>query len=121
MLFTLPAFSISNIAARSDESIADFAKLTSLVLITFIIIWSVKRLRDAGKSSWWSLALIPPATIFLLIYGVLARSSENHPSSGLYIYGIRSKGFWKITSIATISLFLIYLSVLYITFLSDGF
>ena len=120
MLFALPALSVGNIVARSNESIADFAKLASLVLAVFVIVWSIRRLRNAGKSGWWSIALIPPATIFLLAYSAITPSLKEYSDSGLYMYGIRAKGFWRISSIVAISIFLIYLTALYVTFLTDG-
>lgn len=120
MLFALPALSVGNVAARSNESIADFAKLASLVLAVFVIIWSIRRLRNAGKSGWWSLALIPPVTIFLIGYSAITPRLKEYSDRGLYMYGIQSKGFWRIALIVLISVFLIYLTVLYATFLSDG-
>ena len=120
MFFALPALSIGNVVARSSESIADFAKLTSLALAVFVIIWSIRRLRNVGKSGWWSLALIPPATIFLLAYSAITPSIKEYSDSDLYLYGIRAKGFWRISLIVAISLLLVYLTALYITFLTDG-
>lgn len=119
MLFTLPAFSVGNIAARSAELIAGFAQLTSLIFAIFIVIWSIRRLRNAGKSGWWSFALIPPATIFLLGYELFAPSLKENTDTGLYMYGIRAKG-WRILPIVLISLLMVYLAFLYATFLTDG-
>lgn len=120
MLFLLPAVSLSNIAARSDEMIAGIAKIAALILVVYLAIWSARRLRNAGKSAWWTLALIPPATIFLLLYNFFAPSSRENTDTSLYMYGIRAKGFWRIAGIAAISLFLAYLVVLFATFLTDG-
>jgi uncharacterized membrane protein YhaH (DUF805 family) len=120
LLFALPALSLGNLLGNSDELIAGFARVASLVLLIFVIIWTIRRLRNAGKSAWWTFALIPPATILLLIYNFFAPSSKEYPRSGFYMYGIRAKGFWRILLIVGISLFLAYLSILYITFLTDG-
>jgi uncharacterized membrane protein YhaH (DUF805 family) len=120
MLFALPAFAISNVTARSNESVADFAKIISLVLAVFVVIWSIRRLRNIGKSGWWSLALIPPATIFLVIYSAITPGHKEYSDGGLYMYGIRAKGFWKIAFIVVVTIFLLYLTVLFATFLTDG-
>lgn len=120
MLFALPALSLSNVISRSGELFAPAGAITSIVLLIFTIIWSIRRLRNAGRSAWWAFALIPPATILLLIYNFFAPSSKEYPSSGFYMYGIRAKGFWRILLIVGISLFLAYLIILYTTFLTDG-
>lgn len=120
MLFVLPALSIGNIIAREDELFAGVARLTSLVLLVLFVVWSIRRLRNAGRSAWWSFAVIPPATIILLGYSLFAPSSKEHTDTGLYMYGIRAKGIWRISLIVLISIFLIYLSALYITGLTDG-
>jgi uncharacterized membrane protein YhaH (DUF805 family) len=120
MLFTLPALSVGNVVARSDELVAGFAKLTSLVLLVLAVVWSVRRLRNAGKSGWWSFAIIPPATILLLGYNFFATSSKENTDTALYVYGIRAKGFWRLSCIIIVSIFLAYLSALYLTFLTDG-
>jgi len=120
MLFALPALSLGNVIARSDELFAPAGAITSVILLIFTIIWSIRRLRNAGRSAWWTFALIPPATILLLIYNFFAPSSKEYPSSGFYMYGIRARGFWRILLIVGISLFLAYLIILYITFLTDG-
>lgn len=120
MLFALPALSLSNVLARSNELISGFAVVASLVLLVFVVIWSIRRLRNSGRSAWWAFALIPPATILLLIYNFFAPSSKEYPSSGFYMYGIRAKGFWRILLIVGVSLSLAYLIILYITFLTDG-
>jgi uncharacterized membrane protein YhaH (DUF805 family) len=120
MLFALPALSLSNVISRSDELFAPVGAITGFVLLVLTVIWSVRRLRNSGKSAWWAFALIPPATILLLIYNLFAPSSSEHPNYGFYMYGIRAKGFWRILLIVSISLFLAYLIALYITFLTDG-
>lgn len=120
MLFVLPAFVLGRTAGNSDELIAGVARILTLTLLVFIIVWTVRRLQNAGKSGWWTFALIPPATIFLLAYCFFAPSSEEQSSKGVSIYGITAKGFWRIASIVIISIFIVYISALYATFLSDG-
>jgi len=65
-------------------------------------------------------SLIPPATIFLLGYCLAASSSKDNYDEKLYMYGIRTNGARRILLIILISLFLAYLSSLYITFMADG-
>ena len=120
MLFALPALSLSNVIARSDELFAPAGAITSVVLLILIIIWSIRRLRNSGRSAWWAFTLIPPATIFLLVYSFFAPSSKDYPSAGLHMYGIRTKGFWRILAIVLISLLLAYLIMLFTVFLTDG-
>lgn len=120
MLFALPTLSLGNFVGNTDELISGIARIFSLILLVFVIVWTVRRLRNAGKSSWWALALIPPATIFLIIYGLFAPSSSEHTERHLHMYGIRAKGFWRIAIITLISIFLLYLVLLYTTFLTDG-
>lgn len=120
MIFALPALILGRAAGNSDELIAGVARIVTLLLLVFIIIWTIRRLRNSGRSAWWTFALIPPATIFLLGYCFLAPSSKDHSDNSLHMYGIRAKSWWRITLIVFISLLLAYLSVLYYTFLSDG-
>lgn len=120
MLFVLPAFVLGRAVGNSDEFINVLAQFITLTLLVFLIIWTIRRLRNSGRSAWWTLALLPPATIFLLAYCLFAPSSKEHTDKSLYPYGIRAKGVWRIISIVLISIFLLYLSALYFTFLSDG-
>jgi uncharacterized membrane protein YhaH (DUF805 family) len=120
MLFALPTLSLGNFVGNTDELISGIARILSLIILVFVIVWTVHRLRNAGKSGWWAFALIPPATILMIIYGLFAPSSPEHTERHLYIYGIRAKGLWRIMAITLISIFLLYMILLYVTFLSDG-
>lgn len=120
MLFVLPALVLGRAVGNSDEFINVIAQFITLTLLVFLIIWIICRLRNTGRSAWWTFALIPPATIFLLVYCLFAPSSKDQTDKSLYPYGIRAKGFWRILLIVLISIFLLYLSALYFTFLSDG-
>jgi uncharacterized membrane protein YhaH (DUF805 family) len=120
IVLALPALALGRTVGNSDEFIAGIAQIISLILLVFIIIWTIRRLRNAGRSRWWTFALIPPATIILLAYCFFASSSEEHKSKIISFYGITAKGFWRIASIVVISIFLAYISAIYATFLSDG-
>lgn len=73
----------------------------SLLLIIPLAVWSVRRLHDIGKSGWFALFLIPPATIFLLIYLCAAGydKSENSKwgehSEKLRLFGIEITNVWR--------------------------
>lgn len=120
MVFALPALVLGRTIGNSDEFIAGLAQIITLVLLVFIVVWTVRRLRNAGRTAWWTFALIPPATIFLLGYCFFAPTSNKYSDEGIHLYGIRTKGFWRIALVVIISILLIYLSALYFTFLTDG-
>ncbi len=129
MLFAFPAFSAALSLARSVEgtvdsnmNVATFARATSIVLVVFIILWSVRRLHDGNKSGWRALFLLPPATLFFLIYLWILPSTKGENRWGeesriSRIYGIRFKGGSRIAGIVSVTLFMIYLSGLFFSFL----
>lgn len=119
MLFALPAISLGNLVARTDSFIAGFGVLGTLVLLPFLIIWTARRLRNSGHSAWWALGLIPPFTIFLLLFAIFAPEKSDSTEKSLYIYGVRAKG-WRILPIVLITLFLAYMMILFMAGLSDG-
>lgn len=119
MLFVLPAFSLGNLVARTDSFISGFGILGTLILLPFLVLWVMRRLRNSGHSSWWAIALIPPATIFLILFTLFAPSQEKYESKEVYVYGVRAKG-WRLLPIILISLFLLYLILLFMAGLSDS-
>lgn len=129
MLFAFPALclgiSLANTltaTGNADLNIGAFARVTSLFLAALVVIWTVKRLHDANKSGWWSLLLLPPATLFFLIYLFFLSGSKEanrwgNPDKGILIYGIRFRGFIRGVWIVLVSIFMIYLIGLYSSFL----
>lgn len=129
MLFALPAFLLgANLGnaytgtPNEEMGVVAFARTTSLVLVVFIILWTIRRLHDANRSGWWSLFLLPPATLFFLLYVILAPGTSEKNKWGdepnqTRIFGIKIKGAARIAWITILSLFMIYLSVLYASFL----
>jgi len=128
-VFFLPAiyFGIALGNAHSDseftQGVAGIARIVTLVLVILYIRFTVRRLHDANRSGWFSFFLIPPFTLPLLIYLlVAAKGTPNkwgEPTKGLTMFGIRAKG-WRIVGIIPIALFMIYLSVLFATFAFTG-
>mgnify|MGYP003554684337 CR=1 FL=1 len=118
-LIVLPVISLGNLLGASDWFIAGFASIAAFVLMCFFIVWNVSRLRNAGKTSWWALALIPPLTLPLILYNCYASSAPQYKDKSLYMYGIRFEGFWRILLVVSITLFLVYLFMLFMTFLND--
>lgn len=119
MALLLPAISLGNLVARTESFIAGFGVIGSLILLPMLIIFTIRRLRNSGHSAWWTIALIPPFTIFLLLFNFFAPTDEKHGNKGVYIYGLQPRG-WKLLPIVLISLFLIYLILLFVAGLSDG-
>lgn len=118
MLFVLPAISLGNLVARTESFIAGLGVLGTLVLLPFLTLWTIRRLRNAGQSSWWAIALIPPFTVFLLIFTFFAPTrGEENPH--VFMYGIQAKG-WRLLPIILITLFLVWLVIVFAAGLSDG-
>lgn len=115
MLFMWPALALSRAAGVSSSFIAPLSQIIAMVLLVYIIIWTIRRLKNTAKSAWWTLALIPPGTIFILAYCCFAHSSDDHQDKHLYMYGIRAQGFWRIAAIVLISMLLLYIIFMNIT------
>lgn len=128
-LFFLPAIVtgiwLGNAHSNSEftQGMMSIARISALILVVFYIRFTIRRLHDAGKSGWFSFLLLPPATLFFLIYLFLAHKSQpnkwGEPASALRIFGIRAKG-WRIAGIVPIAIFLLYLAGLFATFFFDS-
>jgi uncharacterized membrane protein YhaH (DUF805 family) len=129
ILFVLPAFLLGanlgnafNGTPNEELGVVAFARLTSLVIAVFIVLWTIKRLHDANKSGWWSLLLLPPATLFFLVYVLLVPGTSNKnrwgdTSNESRVFGIKAIGIGRIASITLLVMFMFYLSALYASFL----
>ncbi|HXR50144.1 MAG TPA: DUF805 domain-containing protein [Verrucomicrobiae bacterium] len=128
-LFFLPVI-VTGIWLGNAHSDSDFtqgmmgiARLVALVLAGIYIRFTVRRLHDAGRSGWFSFLLIPPATLFCLIYLVIAQKAESNkwgnPTSELRIFGIHARG-WRIAGIIIVAILLVYLAGLFATFFFDS-
>lgn len=99
------------------------ARVVALVLTAIYIRFVIRRLHDAGRRGWFSFFLIPPATLFFLIYLFSAHNAEpnkwGEPVSELRMFGIRAQG-WRIAGIALIAIFMLYLAGLFATFFFDS-
>lgn len=116
---------LGNAHSNSDftQGMMGIARIVSLVLVGIFIRFTVRRLHDAGRSGWLSFLLIPPATLFFLIYLFTAQHAEpnkwGEPTSELRMFGIRAKG-WRIAVITLLTLFMLYLAGLFTTFFFDS-
>lgn len=105
----------------ADEVIAMgvfFAQIVSLIAAVFIIIWTVKRLHDAGKRGWFAFFLLPPFTLFFMIYLFIARSKDEDNKWGkktdhLSIFGIKAHGAWRIIAIIFCVLLILWLWLMF--------
>jgi uncharacterized membrane protein YhaH (DUF805 family) len=99
------------------------ARIVALLLVGIYIRFTVRRLHDAGRSGWFSFFLIPPATLFFLVYLFSAQESETikwgAPVSELRVFGIKANG-WRIVGIILIAIFMLYLAGLFATFFFDS-
>lgn len=129
LIFFLPAisFGINLGNSKSDNEFYTgmivIAQMISLVLVTLFVIVTIHRLHDANRRGWYSFALIPPFTIFLLCYLLVATDEKankwgDHPE-GLTMFGIKAKG-WRFIPIVLIAIFMLYLAGLFATFLFDS-
>jgi uncharacterized membrane protein YhaH (DUF805 family) len=116
---------LGNAHSNSDftQGMMGIARIAALILVGIYIRFTVRRLHDAGKSGWLSFLLIPPATLFFLIYLFSAHKPEPNKwgehTSALQIFGIRAKG-WRIIGIALIAMIMLYLAGLFATFFFDS-
>lgn len=116
---------LGNAHSNSDftQGMMGIARIVALVLVGIFIRFTVSRLHDAGRSGWFSFLLIPPATLFFLIYLFFAEKTETNkwgePTSELQIFGIRAKG-WRIVGIVLVAVLLLYLAGLFATFFFDS-
>lgn len=127
--FFLPvlAFGISLGRAQSDsdftQGVMGVARILSLVLTVIFIRFTIRRLHDANRSGWFSFFLLPPATLFFLIYLFTAKGSDENKwgnsTTKLRIFGIRAKG-WRIAGIVLVAILFCYLAGLFATFLFDN-
>lgn len=128
-LFFLPVIvigiSLGNARPNSDftQGMMGIAQLVTLVLACIYIRFTVRRLHDAGRSGWFSFLLIPPATLFFLIYLFFAQKPEPNkwgsPVSELKMFGICAKG-WRIAGIVIVAILMLYLAGLFAAFLFDS-
>ena len=128
-LFFLPVISLGislgNSQSESEftQGIMGIARIITLVLTVIYIRFTYRRLHDTNRSGWFSFGLIPPFTLFLLVYLFTASKPEankwGEPTSGLTMFGIRAKG-WRIVGIVLIAIFFLYLAGLFATFLTDS-
>lgn len=124
LLILSPAFvlgiAIGRVPASLDRSSSEIglifiAQIISLLLVIPLVVWTVRRLHDLGKSGWFSLFLIPPGTIFLLIYLFVASYDKNENnkwgehSEGLRLFGIEAKNLWRFILIILVVFFMLLL------------
>jgi uncharacterized membrane protein YhaH (DUF805 family) len=72
MLFVFPLFIISTALGRAydsapyetEQGFASMARMVALALMVVVVVWTIRRLHDAGHLDGFSLLLIPPATLF---------------------------------------------------------
>lgn len=114
-----------NSHSNSDftQSMMGIARILVLVLVVIYIRFTVSRLHGAGKSGCFSFLLIPPATLFFLIYLFFAQKPETNkwgePTSELWIFGIHANG-WRIIGIVLVAILMLYLVGLFATFFFDS-
>lgn len=128
-IFFLPAivFGISLGNAHSDseftQGMMGIARLITLVLVGFYIFLTIRRLHDINLRGWFSFLLVPPFTLFFLIYLFSAAKNEanrwGESVAELRMFGIHAKG-WRIAGIAPIAILFCYLAGLFATFLFDS-
>lgn len=113
--------------AQSDsefmQGIMGLARIITLILVGIYVWLTCRRLHDADHRGEFSFGLIPPFTIFLLIYLFTAAKAEpnkwGEPVKGLTMFGLRLKG-WRIVGVIIIAIFMLYLAGLFATFLFDS-
>ena len=116
---------LGNAHSDSDftQGMMGIARIVALVLVGIYIRFTVRRLHDAGRSGWFTFFLLPPATLFFLIYLFTAQhiapNRWGEPTSELRMFGVRAKG-WRIVGIVLIAIVLFYLAGLFATFFFDS-
>lgn len=108
LLFPVLVLGVSLGRVSTAENLTDgeaglifIVQTISLLLVIPLVIWSIRRLHDIGKSGWFALFLIPPATMFLLVYLCAAGydKSENSKwgerSDKLRLFGIEITNVWR--------------------------
>ena len=126
MLFVFPLFIISTALGRAydsapyetEQGFASMARMVALALMVVVVVWTTRRLHDAGRSGWFSLLLIPPATLFFLIYALVApaKNEDNkwgEASTQVRVFGIKAKGVLRITGIVFIAIFASFVSLVF--------
>lgn len=119
-LFIMPVLVLGNTLVQNKSSFSEAGVVTTIMLLPLFITLTSRRLINSGHSPWWSIALLPPFTIFPILFALIAPTNkELFRDYSLYIFGIRAKGL-KLIPVVIISLILTYLSILFVVFLSDG-
>lgn len=132
IIVTLPVLVIGIAIGRSYEyvayddqkGVASIAQLISLVLAVIVVTWTIRRLHDIGKKGWYSFFLIPPFTVFFLIY-LLVKSDQKtenkwgEHSESLRIFGIEANNIWRLLGIMAIVLFMTFLGMIFYGVLSS--
>lgn len=131
-ILTLPLFIISTALGRvydaapyeSDQGFASLAQIVAMILMVVIAVWTVRRLHDIGRSGWFSLLLIPPATLFFLIYTLITPSKDEgnkwgDKSTQVRVFGIKTNGVLKVIAITLIALVLSFISLVFYSVLIE--
>lgn len=126
MLFVFPLFIISTALGRAydyapyetEQGFASMARIVALTLMVVVVVWSIRRLHDIGRSGWFSLLLIPPATLFFVIYALVAPAKNENNKWGdettqVRVFGIKAKGVFRITSIVLTALLTSFISIVF--------
>ncbi len=132
ILITLPVLGIGIAVGRSLEyvtyddqrGVAFIAQLISMILAVTVIVWTIRRLHDIGRQGWFSFFLVPPFTIFFLIYLLLAPHQEvenkwGKHSKTLRIFGIEAKNTWSLIGIMILVLLMTFLGTILYGILSS--
>lgn len=131
MMFTFPVLVIGIAVGRMAEyvthddqkGVAYMIQTISLVLAVIVVVWTIRRLHDIGKKGWYSFLLLPPFTIFFLIYLLVVsdRKTENkwgEHSEALRVFGIEASSIWRLLAIMALVLFMVLLGTFFYGILS---
>lgn len=131
-MFTFPVLVIGIAVGRSAEyaayddqkGVAYIIQTISIVLAVIVVVWTIRRLHDIGKKGWYSFLLIPPFTIFFLIYLLVVsdHKTENkwgEHSDALRVFGIEASNIWRLLGIMMLVLFMTFLGLLFFGILSS--
>jgi uncharacterized membrane protein YhaH (DUF805 family) len=133
MLVTVPVLSIGTAVGRSAEyvqydeerGLAFIAQVISIALAAIVVVWTVRRLHDIGKTGWFSFLLIPPFTVFLWAYLLIANYDKNennkwgNHSEKLRLFGIEATNLWRLFAIMTIVLLMTFLGFIFYSIYSS--